>query len=325
MKQLLSLGVVALFGLPLAAEPTTKYPPLKPAVSSFGAAVCDGYLYVYGGHIGSAHAFSNKNALGIFRRLRLEGSNTWEELPGGPSMQGLAMVAHSGKLYRIGGTQARNDPGEPTDMISLSSFAGYDPATKKWTDLPDLPQPRSSHDAVVQGDRIYVVGGWAMGGKGNKPVWHDTALVYDLAAANPEWQTIPQPFVRRALIAATHEGKVYVVGGMTEVGELKPFVNIYDPASKKWSKGPDLPGNRMNGFSPAACVFQGSLVVNPSDGTLYRLADDEWVPAGEVRENRFVHRIIPIKEGIVVVGGASRKGTVGATELVLPESKQSQE
>src|SRR5688500_5501399 len=99
-----------------AAGPTPTeprgYPPVPRAVSSFGAAVSDGWLYVYGGHCARTHQYSTEAVVGTFHRLKLSNPKAWEELPGGPPLQGLALVAHGGKIYRVGGMQPRNKPGE---------------------------------------------------------------------------------------------------------------------------------------------------------------------------------------------------------------------
>ncbi len=192
-----------------AQETKTKYPPLPEAFSSFGAAVCEGHVYVYGGHIGTTHTYSTAAVTGKFRRLSLANPEAWEELPGGVGIQGLALVAHGGKLYRIGGMQPRNKPDDDADNISIATTAVFDPKIGKWAALPDLPAGRSSHDAAVVGDRIVVVGGWQMNGQGKKSVWHDSALVMDLARQPLVWEPIPQPFKRRALNAAAVGDKLY--------------------------------------------------------------------------------------------------------------------
>jgi hypothetical protein len=48
----------------------------------------------------------------------------------------------------------------------------------------------------VIGDKLFVVGGWKLDGKGTAGAWHDTALVLDLAAEKPAWKSFPQPFKR---------------------------------------------------------------------------------------------------------------------------------
>jgi len=296
------------------------WPPLPEAFSSFGAAVSDGHAYVYGGHVAKTHTYSVEAVTGKFRRLNMaDPSRGWEELPAGPGAQGLTLVAHGGKIYRIGGMQPQNKLGEPTDNISLASCAVFDPQTKKWSALPDLPEPRSSHDASVIGDKIYVAGGWWMKGKGKSSDWAETMLVLDLAKMPLEWQSVPQPFQRRALNTAAHKGKLYVICGLTADGGTERTVDIYDPAADKWSQAPEVPGPGKNGFSPAACSNGKHLLVCPADGKLYRLSDegDSWMEAGQVEQPRIVHRIVPAQNGMVLVlGGASRAGNVAETEAV---------
>src|SRR5690606_6861170 len=108
----------------------------------------------------------------------------WETLAEGPPLQGLAMVAHDGKLYRVGGFTAKNDEGEDHDLWSQDSFASFDLQEGKWQDLPSLPEPRSSHDAAVVGDTLYVAGGWSMQG-GDEAHWHTTAWKLDLTQDSP--------------------------------------------------------------------------------------------------------------------------------------------
>ena len=82
------------------------------------------------------------------------------------ALQGLPLVAHGGKLYRVGGLDIRNPTvKDKEDLHSSAEFAEYDPASDKWTGLAPLPAARSSHNAVVIGDRLYVVGGWNLEGK----------------------------------------------------------------------------------------------------------------------------------------------------------------
>src|SRR5581483_855677 len=95
------------------------FAPLPKAVSSFGAVLTDGWLYVYGGHSGMTHQYSTETVIGTFHRIKLSDSTTWEKLPSGPVSQGLALVAYEGKIYRIGGMQPRNEPGEKADNHSL--------------------------------------------------------------------------------------------------------------------------------------------------------------------------------------------------------------
>lgn len=309
----------ALFAVLLVAA-DSPYPPLPAAVSSLGAVALDGHVYVYGGHSGKTHSYSTETAVGTFRRLDLaDPAKGWQELPGGPACQGLALVAHSGKVIRVGGMQPRNKPGTPADNHSLASVGRFDPKAGKWEALPDLPAGRSSHDAAVVGDTLVVVGGWQMNGAGKDTVWHDTALTLDLAKPGAKWETVSQPFQRRALTAVARGGKVVVVAGLTADGGTVEEVNVYDPVAKTWAAGPAIPGGKMNGFSPAAAVVNDTLYVSPADGRLYRQAGDGWEPAGKLAGPRLVHRLVPLAGGkLLVLGGSSKSGNVAAAEVVTP-------
>ena len=302
--------------LAVASHAGPSLPPLPQAVSSLGAAVAGNYLYVYGGHAGRTHNYSTETTSAKFRRLNLaEPGKGWEDLAGGPSCQGLALVAHKGVIYRVGGMRPRNAPGENADNHSLTSFAKYDPAAGSWEQLADLPAGRSSHDAAVVGDTLYVFGGWKMSGSA-KPEWHDAGAMIDLAKPKADWVPVPQPFQRRALTMAAYGGKIYVVAGLTADGNTSLAANIFDPATKEWTAGPPLPGDRMNGFTPAACAAGGSLYVSPADGVIYRLNGPKWEAAGKLGHPRFVHRLVAADVGLIAVGGASKGGTVAALDVV---------
>lgn len=303
----------------IVAQAPADLPPLPVGVSSLGAAVADGAIYVYGGHCGKTHSYDTASVLGTFHRLTLDGG-TWEELPGGPRLQGVTLTAHAGKVVRVGGMTPFNAPGEKTDIRSTAAVAAFDPKANRWDDLPPLPAPRSSHDTVVSGDTLLVVGGWNSR-SGKPPVWHDTALALDLTSPAPEWKPVPQPFKRRALTAAAVGGKVYVLGGLESDGTAVRRVDVFDPAAKTWAAGPELPGTSDRvGFSPAAATVNGRLLVNTSAGPLYRLTADAagWEEVGTAAKRRMVARLLPVGGQAVLVGGASGGQNVSLIERITP-------
>jgi N-acetylneuraminic acid mutarotase len=303
-----------------AADPPA-YPDLPVAVSSFAAAVAGDYVYAFGGHSGPAHTYAFETTLGEFHRLRLTQAGQWERLPSGPRLQGLALVAHRGKLYRLGGMQPHNSRTEKTDTRSLAGCAFFDPAGKQWLDLEPLPEPRSSHDAVVLGNALYVFGGWRLNGKEGKAEWHAHGLRLDLSSRGGKWDPVPQPFRRRALTATAHAGKVYVIGGLTEAGKVVRTVDVFDPTAGTWDAGPPLPGEDSHGFSPASAVQGGRLYVATADGKVYRLAEagDGWVAVGQLSAPRFVARMLPGPAGrLLIVGGAAPTGLLASVEVIEP-------
>lgn len=282
-----------------------RFATLPEATSSFGEVVSNGWLYVYGGHIAHTHSYSTDAVSGRFERLNLS-NGRWEALPGGPGLQGMNLAAYQGKIYRIGGMGPRNKPDEKQAIFSVADCARFDPATKTWESLPSLPEPRSSHDVVVIGDTLIVVGGWTLKGPAGEK-WLDTLAVLDLSAKLLEWKSAPQPFKRRALIAAADAGRMYVIGGLDEHGKIVHEVSIYDPATDEWTSGPALPGEETNGFAPAACVHDGELYVSVADGSLYRLDSphQQWEKAGKSTP-RLAHRIGSWGDDILIIGGAAK-------------------
>lgn len=304
------------FDTQTATSTSSLFATLPEATASFGSAVSDGWLYIYGGHISPTHNYFVGAVSGRFSRLRLNGEPVWEELPAGPAAQGLNLAVHKGKIYRVGGMTPRNEKGKPADNHSIADVARFDPATKKWESLPPMPEGRSSHDVVAIGDQLFVTGGWNM--KGNDEEWAKTTLVMDLSAKNLEWTSIPQPFERRALMAAALNGKLYVIGGINKDEDIETTVSILDPKTKTWSNGTPLPKNVL-GFAPAAGVHKGSLYVSVADGTLYRLnsAGTAWDKAG-VASPRVAHRLASRGDSILVIGGANNGKNSDLIEAVKP-------
>jgi hypothetical protein len=303
-----------------AAVSRQEFPDIPELVTSFGAAIANGALYVYGGHTGQAHAYSNEEQARTLRRLDLKNPKVWESLGTGPGLQGLAMVAHRGKLYRIGGFTAKNKEGAKHDLWSLADVACYDIGAKKWNELSPLPEPRSSFDAAVLGDAIYVVGGWQLAGDADR-VWHKTAYVLDLAAETPRWQPLPEPlFQRRALSVAAHDGRIYAIGGMQPEGGPTTRVEVYDPADGKWSSGPELLGEKMDGFGSSAFATGGRLYVSTYSGKLQRLSEDgkSWELVKQLENDRFFHRLLPLSDSqLITLGGASmQSGNFAAVETI---------
>jgi len=297
---------------------STVHPAVMPhAITSFGACRVGSWLYVYGGHIGRAHDHNKHNVLGAFRRLNMVDGQSWQELPTGPALQGTSLVAApDGSVYRVGGTDARNEPGEDDDMHSTSSVHRFDPAVGKWEVMTPLPEPRSSHDAIVCENKLYVVGGWELDGEDGQ--WHETCWVADLAQRPLEWKALPElDDVRRACAVATLAGKVAVLGGLNG-RKMVSSVRVLDPATNTWSEGPDLPGMA---FGTAALGVDGWLYATIMDGRMMKWdgsKESDWQPVAQLEMPRFFHRMVPALEAgrILTFGGANMGGHMRTMEHV---------
>jgi N-acetylneuraminic acid mutarotase len=299
----------------------SSLPDLPEPLASFGAAVNDGWLYVYGGHIGEEHKHSKENLSRHFRRLEFVAGAAWEELPMQTPLQGLPLVSFGDKVYRVGGLSARNAPAEKEDLHSVTEAAAFDVKTKTWAKLPPLPEPRSSHDAVVIGNTLYVAGGWTLSGS-SKGTWLDTAWSLDLSRPDATWQAVQSPgFHRRALALGEWNGQLVAMGGIDEHRKISRRVDALDLKTDEWRRLAELPGEGLDGFGISACNLDGKLYVSGTQEHLYRLADDgkSWQAIAKLVEPRFFHRMVAGRSGkLLLIGGANDDGHLGDIEEVEP-------
>lgn len=326
-----SLAVLALGAFLPAQEAsatslTTVQPPVLPqAITSFGAARSGDSVYVYGGHIGRAHQHTREHVVGAFWRIAPEAGSQWEALPDGPPLQGTALAAAAdGRLFRVGGMTAKNAPGEKGDLHSTASVDVFDPEVGAWQSFVPLPEPRSSHDAIVVGNVLYVAGGWNLSGRGGVD-WHATAWACDLGAEEPAWSALPNPpSTRRAAALAQYGDEVILVGGMAEYGTTAE-VWIYSLQEKAWRDGPVLPGPA---FGAAAVGVADSTIVTASDGRVFRLdaGAADWAFVNTMTLPRFFHRLVPApghQGTLLALGGAGHGGHTPSVEFLALDGKQS--
>ncbi|MGE0786249.1 MAG: Kelch repeat-containing protein [Sandaracinaceae bacterium] len=290
-------------------------PPMPVAVTSFGSAVHDGYVYVLGGYHGEPHHYTREGQSRSLTRISVDGASGWERVSMMEAgLQGLALVSVGGDLCRIGGSRVFNAEGEETDMRSVDETACYSVAEGAWRTMPPLPEARSSHEAWVIGDTVYVAGGWRVGPEGPAAAeWSDEVFALDHASGT--WRRIEAPFRRRAVGVAAAGGQLVVLGGLTPESETSRRVDVFDPAHGTWSRGPDFP---TDAFGVAAATVGDAVVASARDGVVYRWAvgQDAWTPVASLAFPRFFHRLMTTDGGLIALGGIGGMNTDGRTRHV---------
>ena len=278
-------------------------------MTSFGATVVGKQVFVIGGKSGKAHSYAKSYQNRDVWSLAFDGNgsdNEWQTVGENLGLQGLSVVGYQGKVFRIGGLEARNKEGEEHDLHSVADFKQFDPVTKKWADLPSLPQGRSSIDACVAGNHVYVVGGWTMGDGDSE--WATTMLKFDLDNPAGKWQQVETPFKTRALAVRSHNNQLIVVGGLQQDGGPTNQVHVYDLKTNKWTQGPDIPAEGgIKAFGCSAVSMAGHLLVSTYDGGIYQLAEGNsgWAKVHELKSGRFFHQMLPVGENqFALIGGA---------------------
>ncbi len=296
-------------GAAIVPEEKESLGPLPEAITSFGAAVVNDAIYAYGGNTGSAHSYSNDQQFNKLIRLDTKNNKGWEPIAEGVRVQGNALVSYGSRVILVGGFTATNAKGEKGNLVSQAEVQQFDLSSGKWSDLPKLPEPRSSMDAIVLNGYLYAIGGWNMRGNSDSAVWHKTAWRLPLENAKKEWEPIsPPPFQRRAIAVAAYKDRVFVIGGMNEDGETTTESCFYDPKTNLWNTVAPIAGVPMTGFGTSACIVGKDLIVSAVDGSIqsYNDVHGVWEIIGQIPTGRFFHRIVPISnDAFAIIGGAN--------------------
>ncbi|MBK7154283.1 MAG: hypothetical protein IPH72_21295 [Sandaracinaceae bacterium] len=281
---------------------------LPAPVTSFGAAAWGEHLYVLGGYRGESHHYTAEGQSASLGRLHVA-SGAWEELAGlERGLQSAALVAHEGTLIRVGGLYAQHSPEDADDaadrLRSTNEVARYDIASGRWTNLPPLPTPRSSHMAAVLDHVLYVAGGWDLDHDPATARWATTVEALDLRNADMGWRSIEAPFQLRGVGVAAASGQLVVVGGMDPIGVPQRVTHLFNPRDAGWTRGPELPASP---FGAAAAAVGNDVVVTGMDGVVHVLTPGEaaWRSAGSVLFPRFFHQNVAVNGQVFAVGGTA--------------------
>jgi len=158
-----------------------------------------------------------------------------------------------------------------------------------WTPRAPLLEPNSEFALAQLGPKIYVIGGYP-----SSRVTVSTVQVYD--ARSDSWElTTPLPVPVNHGVAATVDGKVYLMGGQANAGgnpNRAGFLDIvleYDPASATWTNKASMPTARSGG---AAAVVAGKIYVaggrppRGSDFAVYDPSSDSWTTLPDMPTQR---------------------------------------
>jgi len=154
-----------------------------------------------------------------------------------------------GRIYLLGGEVEGASTGRPERFVP--DVWMHDPAVGGWVPRAPMPTARGGGGKAVIDGKIYVAGGRPPGGSAFE--------VYD--PATDSWERLPDlPTQRNHLAMVAINGRIYVAGGRTGPGAGAPrvdVVEIYDPATRRWSRGASLPAPRggITGAAYAGCMF----------------------------------------------------------------------
>ena len=176
----------------------------------------------------------------------------------------LSASVVNGLIYVIGGW----DGAQPLTTVEV-----YNSATNTWKQVADIPTARRRHSTSVVNGKIYVFGGFTTverrGVKKQKTL--STVEEYD-PATNTWAKKADMPSSRWALTTSALNGKIYAIGGATNVGGTTTLVEVYDPATDTWAKGTPLLDKRW------------ALTSSVVNGKIYAFGGEDFGPQPFVEE-----------------------------------------
>jgi large repetitive protein len=158
-------------------------------------------------------------------------------MPAGRERGAGGVAVFGNKIYYAGGLH---------DGVAVSWFDVYDPLTKSWATLPDMPDARDHFHAAVVDDRFYAVGG-------RRADINATTTVnqaFDIGTGS--WVTGLAPLPTRGGFATAALGTEVLIIGGEEAGKTYNTVEAYNTSTNTWRPLPPMPTAR-HGIQAATC------------------------------------------------------------------------
>ena len=221
--------------------------PLPVAMNHPNAAALGGRLYVLGGLSGGASWEAVGDSF-----VYDPSKNRWTTLPVMPAevLRGSAAIGVHGTKILLAAGMRTLTPGPGGLQDTVATVDAYDVVTRRWTRLPDLPEPRDHAGGAVIGDTLYVVGGRDRGQVNVR----DTVYALDLRTGR--WSTrAPMPTARGGIATAVIGTTIYTFGGEGNVVDgantVFPQTEAYDAARNRWQRLAPMPVPRHGGAAVA--------------------------------------------------------------------------
>jgi N-acetylneuraminic acid mutarotase len=179
---------------------------------------------------------------------------------------------------------------------TIAEVWSYDIDQDRYTAAPLLPAPRAGGGLAVIGSNLHYFGGLMI----DRDTDSSDHWVLDLdawALGSAKWSgAAPMPVPRNQFSTVVFDEKIYAIGGQFHHDSMQldqPRVDIYDPVTNSWSRGPDLPKGHSHAegatFVHNDQIFMFGGHTTPAGGTkstdrdILRLAKEGgWEKVGEL-------------------------------------------
>jgi N-acetylneuraminic acid mutarotase len=291
----------------------------------FGAAVVNGTIYAIGGITNiperkSGHITTTIDANEAYDPT----TDTWTEkapmpLPHWLDDYGIAIWQN--KIYCIGG---------PANNV-------YDPMTDTWEAKTPMPTSRTFLSANAVNDKIYLIGGLALG---PAPDWQAKLVnepnmrlitysssnlteVYD--PVTDSWdEKSPMPVAVDSYVSAVIDDRIYVISG--RIGkDVVGLVQVYDTKTDSWSQAEPIP-TPVEAAAAGVITMPNTKAVyvvggnSASDGftptnltQVYFPDDNSWITVAPIIATRFALSVAVASGKLYAIGGMGDQGPTATT------------
>ncbi|HEX2035178.1 MAG TPA: kelch repeat-containing protein [Chloroflexota bacterium] len=256
-----------------------------------------------------------------------EPPGSWRPLPAAPVARFEAQGAVvDGKLYLFGGFYN-------SGMNASNRSEVYDPATRRWTRLADMPEPVTHAAVAADGTTIYFLGGYV----GRHP-GGSTPHVWKYDVLTNTWSPGPDLPAPRGAGGATIVGRnLHFFGGTsrttgtTEDPDQPHHYVLSLNGGSRWEERAPLPNprNHLGAVTLGGKIYaiggqhaENEGTSNQSTVNVYDPSSDSWseaaglpVPRGHIASSTFV-----VNDRIMVIGGSINDGGccgLGTAEVSL--------
>lgn len=194
-------------------------------------------------------------------------TDSWSEGPAIPSNRrrgASGCVLHTdGWIYLVGGIIDGHHAG------TQYWFDRLNPETGEWQSLVDAPTKRDHAPCAVIDNKLYFVGGRETGrhnGQDYDAFFGHTIAgldIYDFESGSWATHTQPIPVETAAGGVAVVDDKLIYIGGEHGGPEASADMQLFNPNTGQWSKGPSLNRER---HGTNCCVYDGAIWIAAGSG-----------------------------------------------------------
>lgn len=220
--------------------------------------------------------------------------------------------ARTEAAYAVTGNRVVIIGGFVVAVTNSTSVELYDIGTNTWREGPPLPIAVNHGMAAGFGRDVYQGGGYAAF------LYGATNHFAVLRDGEDFWTPLaPMPETRAAGAMVEHAGKLYVIGGFTQQGELATTTLVYDVREGTWSTLPGLPTPRehLTAVTDGHYLYaiggrDGHPDTNTAKVDRYRISSGEWTTLRPLLTKRSGHVSAVTSNGLIVSAGGEHSGGV---------------